>query len=421
MALYDSHHSLVIQYARIFFTMIYMKYFFFFITLSLASGGFCTEESPFERFRRATQFADLGYKDLPTGLVTGIPHVTLEGVHVISKMVYGEGGTTTKDYFSEERSGFRGYIVEHGGETIVTIRGTKDPLHMLLDLHIMFATAGEDPKGTLDKLLQNTFNLGFVTRALVNQGLCSLTSPAGGGSSASSEAEAESLASALWGAATAAATAAAVEALPPEIRALHALVAEGDGTGLQKVLHDRFSAALKHAKICIETALPLNPEQKLRVVGHSLGGALATVAMAQLHAEGKLSTRDFEVNAICSPGSRSLLERFKTPIHETFTNRVFTLVRAGDLVSNFGDHIGQTVHLPAISEAALAVLKGDCTPVSASGWLSYLNPMAYGRTVAESLLLLKYAHSSVGAILDIRNLGDTLASAPLLPPHTPEI
>jgi hypothetical protein len=385
-----------------FFTMIYMKFFIFLAILSTSSLSFSSsEETPYERFRKATQLAELAYKDLGVGNLTGIDHVTLEGIKVHTNMTYGDSGTSLDDYLSDERSGFRGYIMEHGDETIIAISGTKNPLHMILDLHIMFATAGDDPKKALDELLQKTLKMGFATRTLVSMGISALSS--------SSEAEKPSAVSATAsssfpGAVWEATKAATMDVLPQEIKALYKFVAEGDGKALQEVLQKRFEAAVIHTKTCIQTAMVLNPEQKLRVVGHSLGGALATVAMAQLHSEEKLNTRDFEVNAICSPGSLQLLKRFETPIDEGFSSKVFTLVREGDIVSNFGEHIGRTVPLPSISDGTLATLKGGTPAETYTGLLSYFNPMAYGASIVENLMHLKYIHSSVGAILDVENI-----------------
>jgi len=382
--------------------MIYIRYFVFSIIFSMASIAFCVE-GPYDRFAPSTQFAELAYKNPPVGPVTGFPHVTFEDIQILSTFGHGEEGKVVADYLSAERSGFRAHIMEHRGETIVAIRGTKDPLHMILDLHIMYATAGTNPKETLDKLLQEAFGLGVASRALVSMGVSALTPdtatplPAlgvGGGSS---------FMGAIWDAAKAAACAAAVAALPAEIEALYSLVMNKDSARLQALLQERFHEAVRHAKVCIQTAIGLHPGQRLRVVGHSLGGALATVAMAELHGEGSLSSVNFEVNAICSPGSLGLLG--DRVVDEVFLSRVFNLVRAGDIVSNFGTHIGQVVPLASISEATRAVLRGETGVTSTSGGLlSYFNPMAYGRSMTDSLMYFKDNHSSVGALLDVRAL-----------------
>ncbi len=381
-------------------------------------SGMCSrlpdDPPPMARFLKATQLAGVAYRDLIPGtlkeqgtILGGLEFGAVEGAIVRAPYFAGEEGKVLKDYFSSESSGFRGYIMEDEEEVIVTIRGTKDPLHMLLDLHILMATAGEDPKTTLINLMTKSLDLGVMGKCLLKKGVewggSKIYASVPGGFESSAEepkaVEDASLVSVLFSATQEALFAGVMETIP-EIKALYSIVWERDATALKQLLENRFVQAVNDAKRCIETSQSsFNTRGKrLRVVGHSLGGALGTIAMAQLHAERKLEAVDFEVNAICSPGSAPLLAHLKTSRDRDFEARVFTLVRKGDIVSNFGEHVGYTLFLDAAEQSPAA---------ASSGWLSYLNPSAYTITpIMSGLQYLKNNHSSQKAIDDVKRLLD---------------
>jgi hypothetical protein len=394
--------------------MFYRRILVFCGFVIVGHSGMCSrlpdDPPPMARFLKATQLAEMAYKNLVPDLLErqlDKPDcVTLEGVKMHLPYFVGTEGKEMADYFSPERSGFQAYIMKDLEEVIVAIRGTKDPLHMLLDLHIIMATAEEDPKTTLNNLIKNCFELGFFGKIALEGALSLGVKTITFGSASTPESQKEPLCdaaedtsfmAALGAAAKDALVAGVVEATPPEIKALYNVICERDPTDFKRVLQERFQEAIVHAKKCIGSAQSLfnTKGKKLRVVGHSLGGTLATIAMAQLHAEGTLAGVDFQVNAVCSPGSQQLLVRLGTDIHPAFQENVFNLVRKGDIVSNFGIHVGQTVFLDAI----------ESEPAVASNVWSYLNPSFYTVTpIVRGLKYLKDSHSSQRAVEDVRRL-----------------
>ena len=390
-----------------------------------------------ERFEKSANYCELAYKDFKTGPLDGQPnkpdHVTVKGVTVVDTVAYGDKGAKVGDYYDQKNSGFRAHTMEHGDEIVVAIRGTKDPLHLLLDLSIMFETAGEDPKAAIHTLLERCAGInpdfgGIITSAIgsaastaAGAASAAVAGSFGGGGSGAPGSGSKSVGGMVWDILRGALIDTAKQtlfktALPPEVSALYASVAGLDLDALQKAVKKRFDLALGHARDCISKAAAqaVSKGKKLRVTGHSLGGTLGTIAMAQLNAGSEsipaVELGDFAIHTICSPGSRDILKKMSVAMPDDFTARVSNLVRKTDFVGRFGDHIGSVATLEGISEetcAALAEVYGDSSPTKY--WK--IDPRYWAAAGVDKLKTVKDNHSIVGIMLDLEREMGVLVSA----------
>lgn len=343
-----------------------------------------------ETFGRAIQLAGLASVALKPGPVKGQEgvslHYNLDNVEVVNAIKSGASGTHVDDCFNKERNGFQGVILDDVDEkcVVASMCGTKNALHGLLDAVLIMDTWPHDSffKLTVRCLGEKTIVdaarvyapnatgalsdewLIWAIEKLYDTGTSKATGVVAGavaglwsGDEAKEDAAAGTppigwlgmIGNAAWSACCAGVEG-AIDAVP-EIAALKKIWDHGDPTELSGILRERFSAALEEAnELVAEAHAKAAAEGKfLLVTGHSLGGALATIATAQQHAAGKI-TVPFQVKGFCLPSVVHTLNELKVPMPKAFTDNVFNLIRAGDPVSQSGVHLGKTTTFAYVSD-----------------------------------------------------------------------
>ncbi len=374
--------------------MIFSIRYYGFIVLALWSvWGLAATRGP-DPYELA-QYAELGYKALRPGPLDGQEekpsYVPIEGVHIHQVFSYGDEGKTIEDYLNPQHTGFHAYTMEKDGQIFLAMRGTQNPLHALLDIHIMIEGASADLSGILAGYFgysKNTIDA-FLFSTKLLPGLFQT-----GTTTASSKA------SEGWGSIVTSALSEALPAsLPPDLLGFYTLCTQGKTEDLKKAVHARFKNALGQAENCLKEVFAFAGGRPVHVIGHSLGGTLATISVAQFIVSEEITPTQVDVTTFCSPGSRVLLGELTVPEGLSIIN----YGRSKDVIHMFGPHIGITRPLidsiSPESHVRLHAMSGTTAVVAPERY--WFNPLKLFDVAKGAIETVHGNHSIAGVILDL--------------------
>jgi len=341
------------------------------------------------------QYAELGYKALRPGPLDGQEekprYVSVEGVDIHQVFSYGNAGTTIEDYLNPEHTGFHAYTMEKDGQIFLAMRGTQNPLHALLDIHIMIEGASADLSGILAGYFGGSKSTidAFLFGTKLLPGLFQTATTT-----------ASSKASEGWGSIVTSALSEALPAsLPPDLLGFYTLCTQGKTEDLQKAVHARFKNALGQAENCLKAVFALAGGRPVHVIGHSLGGTLATISVARSIVSQGIAPAQIDVTTFCSPGSRVLLGELTVPEGLSIIN----YGRSKDVIHMFGAHIGINERLlDTISPEAhgrLHAFRGTTAVVAPERY--WFNPLKLFDVAKGAMATVHSNHSIAGVIFDL--------------------
>jgi hypothetical protein len=373
---------------------------FSFILIIIWNNGLCLAATEGHDPYELAQVAELSYKNLVPGALEGQrdkpSYVDLRGAQVHQVIAHGENGKTVEDFYNPECTGFHAYTIEKDGEVFVAMRGTQNPLHALLDIHIMIEGVGTNPSEVLAPYIGVSPAVAKVGGQAVGIFGSYMWSYLTSGKTASIAVEPAAEESWIGALATSALDASS-EVLPEEIKGLYALYTSGDRTRLSAAVGKRFENALEQANECLEQALKFAGDRPIHIIGHSLGGALATVATVKLIAKDPLKARQLDVTTFCSPGSKALLKEDSVLEGLSITN----YGRKNDLIHMFGEHVGVNRSLPeSITARSFSRLHASSC-MDASEERYWWNPLRLLDSGKKALKQLHGNHSIAGVIFDL--------------------
>lgn len=355
-----------------------LKVFTVFSVLCFGSAGFAAEveEKAGDNLARMAQFAGLVGKDLAVGAATEVDGKSF----TLSKTVVM--GEATTDLVEGDTTGLKLAVFDRddGTERVVSISGTQNLLHVLLDLSMAMEGSAEDVAKAFSKLLPTTVP---IPEPLLIRAMEALKASVSGGSAptVSTASPADTLLGAVVEATKAATFDATVAAVSPELHGVYKLLRAGDPTEFKAAIDKRFNLALAQTTKEIEEAVATAPPgARIIIAGHSLGGALSTFGALEAFKSNAFEGHAFHVFAACSPGTETVMKwKDMGEVPPEFLGRVTNVGREGDLVFH-GTHVGTTYTLPPWEVEERDAPVPTATP-ALGGWLS---PTAWGMWLSGS-------------------------------------